>query len=133
MASVSIKLENFLIVYSNPCSADGGGMMKFETLLKVGTYVADIWRHDSFQQMSRMVHKGVKRRMQNYETFMPDQPPRYNGPYGNNFENRNLKVPDSSKQLKPAKSKLNEYLTSENIQSAFQLHDTLKKLFTNKK
>jgi hypothetical protein len=38
--------------------------MKFDTLLKLGTHAAKIVQHDSFQEMSKMIHKGVKRRMQ---------------------------------------------------------------------
>jgi hypothetical protein len=38
--------------------------MKFDTLLKLGTHAAKIVQHDAFQEMSKMIHKGVKRRMQ---------------------------------------------------------------------
>lgn len=106
--------------------------MKFDTLLKVGSYVADIWKHESFQQMSRMVHKGVKRRMQSYgpETFHHSQ---RTGPFGHNFENQNLKTPDRAKQPKQAQVKWGDYLTPDNVQSAFQLHQTIKKIFNTKK
>lgn len=36
--------------------------MRFDTMLKIGTHAAKLFQHDSFQEMTKMIHKGVKRR-----------------------------------------------------------------------
>jgi hypothetical protein len=105
--------------------------MRFDTLLKMGSYLADIWKHESFQQMSKLVHKGVKRRMQ-YNDRSLNENSLYKGPFGPNFQNRNIRIPDSAKQ--PRRSKINweQYVTPDNIQSVMQLQKTIRNIMSKK-
>ncbi|UOF92113.1 hypothetical protein LSG31_07925 [Fodinisporobacter ferrooxydans] len=106
--------------------------MRFDTFLKMGSYLADIWKHESFQEMSKMVHKGIRRRMDSY-----DSSDRYlSHPYSSMNPNRPQKRQSDRKQMllpqQQNRKNLGELITPETIQSAFQLHQTIKKFLDHK-
>jgi hypothetical protein len=105
--------------------------MRFDTLLKMGSYLADIWKHESFQQMSKLVHKGVKRRMQYYDRSPNEKPP-YTGPFGPNFQNRNIRLPDFDKQPRRSKVNWEQFITPDNIQSVMHLQKTIRNIMSKK-
>ncbi|MGZ4123285.1 MAG: hypothetical protein ACXVOI_08740 [Tumebacillaceae bacterium] len=103
--------------------------MKFDTLLKLGTHAAKIVQHDAFQEMSKMVHKGVKRRMQSPEQQgQPHQSHWYTGhplpPYRNRY---GALPPYGNRQQPPVQSQANpgtqikNLLTPDNLNVARQL------------
>ncbi|KEO84237.1 hypothetical protein EL26_05585 [Tumebacillus flagellatus] len=79
--------------------------MNFDTFLKLTKHAASILQHDSFHEMSRMIHRGVKRRL--------GDPPRPNG-----------QTPTLPPQ-QPQPKKLQDYLTPENYNAVRQVVKTL--------
>jgi hypothetical protein len=109
--------------------------MKFDTLLKLGTHAAKIVQHDAFQEMSKMVHKGVKRRMQvpeqqgQQQHHLPAHPshwhtghplPPYRNRYGALPPYGNRQQPPAQSQANPG-PQLKNLLTPDNLNVARQL------------
>lgn len=113
--------------------------MKFDTLLKIGTHAAKIVQHDSFQEMSKMIHRGVKRRLPDPNQMSGPQRPMHRGfgpipPYGYRNNNHAIPpVPGSGQPNSGNQLPIKDLLTTENIDVVWQLFKGITKGNNNSK
>lgn len=96
--------------------------MKLSTILKASTLALDIFNHQSTQQLSGLVTKGIKRRRENFAV----QPPRVQATTRAQPQQRRLPVQPSDPFTPLPVRHIAKYVTPENLKKAQEWHGIIR-------